>query len=421
MGNSLSSKSIVVAYANQQVGEDRPEESDVEENHPEPTNSNSLSQILGSSRRTAPHVKSPNCETTNRNTKVYSGVHEVIKDYEILNMDRMGNEDMIQLRPRARSLSPVVVKKNKDRWDARGLRIVTLTPNISQMFFLDRIDLSDNELVYIPTTIDHLQFLERLELAGNKLTHLPDTIGNLPLLRHLDVERNKLKELPESFSRLSKLRRLKIGHNEFERLPECVLGMPKLTYLGVENNYNIKYLPAKLCQKPRLHFIETMGCDMMTTYREVDDYCRKVSNRGTASLLEWCLRASILQRNGTGDIVPPHMHDLISDSTEICDYCNGPILRHKVFKGRLIQNTDDTLCLIYKLCREHWKDEETRIWLMFHQDEDPIHDDKWRDSLVVNDGPSETSTQRAYKFMIVPPPAAHPGVPNGDFGENSRH
>ena len=80
--------------------------------------------------------------------------------------------------------------------------------------------LSNNSLSYVPRSIlgatnttAHLRFLEKLDLSSNNLATLPDSISNLPALNDLNLDDNAIVSLPKTIGKLSKLKVLSLRNN----------------------------------------------------------------------------------------------------------------------------------------------------------------------------------------------------------------
>lgn len=110
-----------------------------------------------------------------------------------------------------------------------GCSLKYLSKSISNLPLLEELDLSDNfQLQTISPEISKLKKLWRLDLEGNRLETLPDSFAELSALRFLYLHRNQLKSLPENFGQLQELRRLSLYSNPIQVLPDSFRLLKKL-------------------------------------------------------------------------------------------------------------------------------------------------------------------------------------------------
>ncbi|KAJ7895484.1 hypothetical protein B0H14DRAFT_619376 [Mycena olivaceomarginata] len=84
---------------------------------------------------------------------------------------------------------------------------------LSQLTFLQRLNLDNNNFQAIPDSLGDLKSLETLSCADNWLSMLPQSIGELQRLETLDVHRNRLTELPASLWNCASLSQLNVTSN----------------------------------------------------------------------------------------------------------------------------------------------------------------------------------------------------------------
>ena len=101
---------------------------------------------------------------------------------------------------------------------------------------LSGIDLSFNQLREIPDSISLLQNLSNLYLNNNQLSELPDSITRLQNLSILDLSSNQLRELLNSISRLQNLSRLDLSSNQLSELPDSISLLQNLSVLDLSEN-----------------------------------------------------------------------------------------------------------------------------------------------------------------------------------------
>lgn len=409
MGQVFSSPAVLIAYTLPNPEEDTTEGRLQEEQLPTKAHT-FATRLLGAARRISPHGRRTECERETKNVvpKAYDGLHEVIRDFDLLNVEDIEDRNhILRIQRRGRPLKPLEVQKRIGKLELRAKGIVTMTPKLGSLTNLSSLDLSDNHLTFLPDTIGRLIFLKRLILAGNNLHFLPESIGDLDQLRSIDLSRNHLSTLPRSFGKLKRLRKLLMDHNYFTALPSCISELPKLTYLFVANNYSLKALPGKLSHLSRLHFVEVMGCDMMSTQEQIHSHEQANSDFGTPSLYEWCLRHVLLDSSKTipSNCFPRHIYNQMWEEVKVCDYCNGPYFWHTVTRCRLIHHPDETICMEYKMCREHWNNEKTRIRHLFHEELEPVYDGEWRKKGHVGKSIENAKQSSIARRFIIETPA----------------
>lgn len=107
------------------------------------------------------------------------------------------------------------------------------------------LDLDGKGLNYLPAEISNLYMMQELKLSNNNLTSLPESFGKLQNLRALDLKENPIQRLPESFSQLISLEVLYINKQLSEdwfadkEIHNNILGevaeLRQLTYLNIGN------------------------------------------------------------------------------------------------------------------------------------------------------------------------------------------
>jgi L-amino acid N-acyltransferase YncA len=102
-----------------------------------------------------------------------------------------------------------------------------------------RLNLPCLYITDLPRELSELTWLEELNLFGNCIEQLPEWIGNFTELTRLNLSYNKLTKLPDSLKSLEKLRHLDIRDNKLMSHPEVVKGLPNLRhFLDDYNSYN---------------------------------------------------------------------------------------------------------------------------------------------------------------------------------------
>lgn len=98
------------------------------------------------------------------------------------------------------------------------------------------LDLSANTLLSLPPDIKNLYALTTLNLQDNGLTELPNEIGSLSNLTHLNISHNKLVSLPDSLWNLAELRYFLANHNEISVLSDNVADLVMLQEIDICHN-----------------------------------------------------------------------------------------------------------------------------------------------------------------------------------------
>ncbi|KAK6355265.1 Glucose-repressible alcohol dehydrogenase transcriptional effector [Orbilia brochopaga] len=98
------------------------------------------------------------------------------------------------------------------------------------------LDFGGQGLRTLSENLFNYTFLDRLHLNHNKLTVLPPSIGKLKLLSHLDASSNELSEIPAEIGMLTNLKTLLLFDNHLQELPGEMGTLFQLEVLGIEGN-----------------------------------------------------------------------------------------------------------------------------------------------------------------------------------------
>ncbi|KAF3901646.1 Nocturnin [Orbilia brochopaga] len=98
------------------------------------------------------------------------------------------------------------------------------------------LDFGGQGLRTLSENLFNYTFLDRLHLNHNKLTALPPSIGKLKLLTHLDASSNELSEIPAEIGMLTNLKTLLLFDNHIQNLPGEMGTLFQLEVLGIEGN-----------------------------------------------------------------------------------------------------------------------------------------------------------------------------------------
>jgi len=123
-----------------------------------------------------------------------------------------------------------------DLTSQKGKKLTTLPEEIRDLYHLERLYLSRNNIREIPNWIGDLQELRSISLYGNKIAELPEALRALKNLKKIDMEKNELTIVPEWISELSNLEYIDFSRNNIAYLPECMKFLKKITYLDLRGN-----------------------------------------------------------------------------------------------------------------------------------------------------------------------------------------
>jgi len=171
-----------------------------------------------------------------------------------------------------------------------GCRLKRLSPHITKLVNLQRLDLSSNQLSSLPDQVANLQMLFSVVLKDNKFCKFPTVFcnsDNSKLLLDIDLSFNEIRFLPSCLSKLKRLGTLFLQNNILEVLPACLGQMSALTNLSVSNN-KLHYLPGSLLNKTFVH-ADFSHNDFTTTWIPL----LPPSSFKTPNLAEWAAKAII--------------------------------------------------------------------------------------------------------------------------------
>lgn len=118
---------------------------------------------------------------------------------------------------------------------------------IGTLFFLNKLNLSNNGLTSCPLQFCEMKGLRSLSLSGNSLTSLPPQIRALENLTDLSLNFNELTFLPKEIGDLTNLTTLSVGYNCLTSIPEEVAKLKKLQKLFLRKN-QLTALPSSICK-----------------------------------------------------------------------------------------------------------------------------------------------------------------------------
>ncbi|WP_459209663.1 leucine-rich repeat domain-containing protein [Aquimarina rhabdastrellae] len=147
-------------------------------------------------------------------------------------------------------------------------RITTISAAIQKLKQLKRLDLSNNKITQLPEEIAELTSLEQLSLEYNQLIEIPN-ISTLYKLTSISLSNNKLQDipvlpssttwlnlnaneltvLPTTITALQNLKTLVLSDNKFEVFPEEILALKNIENIEIGGN-KIKDIPKALLTLP---------------------------------------------------------------------------------------------------------------------------------------------------------------------------
>ena len=121
---------------------------------------------------------------------------------------------------------------------------LNLPENKDDLLSLDKIIANDTNIKYIPKEIGKLQNLIEINFSNinmsvfddNIIKEVPPEIYNLPYLSKLNLSNNKIKNIPNGIYKLSNLRELDISNNDIVEIPEEISRLISLKELYLSNS-----------------------------------------------------------------------------------------------------------------------------------------------------------------------------------------
>ena len=134
-------------------------------------------------------------------------------------------------------------------------KLTAIPAEVFDFAWLEKLDLSDNQLNRIPDSMTHLQNLSTLYLGSNQLNKLPDSIGNLQNLSTLYLDSNQLKKLPDSIGNLQNLSILYLRNNQLRELSDSITRLQNLSLLNLSYN-QLRELPDSIGNLQNLSYLD---------------------------------------------------------------------------------------------------------------------------------------------------------------------
>lgn len=107
---------------------------------------------------------------------------------------------------------------------------------LSALKNLKMLEISSNKFQTIPLPICGLENLVELDLGYNQISHIPEEINQLQNLEELYLGKNKMTTFPDSLTALKKLKTILMYDNEITHLSEKIGQMQALEYLSLSDN-----------------------------------------------------------------------------------------------------------------------------------------------------------------------------------------
>ncbi|MEA5532798.1 leucine-rich repeat domain-containing protein [Crocosphaera sp. XPORK-15E] len=124
-----------------------------------------------------------------------------------------------------------------NEWDTPDEETLTEIPSeVFELEWLEKLDLSNNQINEISETLTSLSDLYELYLSYNGIKEIPETLTRLSNLSQLDLRYNGIKEIPETIGNLSNLSELYLSNNQIKEIPGTLSSLSKLSRLYLSNN-----------------------------------------------------------------------------------------------------------------------------------------------------------------------------------------
>eukprot|EP00961_Rhodomonas_salina_P199134 2686146-Rhodomonas_salina.2 len=149
-----------------------------------------------------------------------------------LDLPELGLYDMPNVG-HVQGLTSIVMLSNK---------IAYLGPSIVRSYFMQRIDLADNEFQQFPTEVTCFQDLIHLDLNFNKLESLPHTFRVMTRLLEFRLSHNFCREIPPAIGELRRMVKFVADDNFFTKIPDEIKACVSLTAINLNSN-QLKTLP----------------------------------------------------------------------------------------------------------------------------------------------------------------------------------
>jgi Leucine-rich repeat (LRR) protein len=175
-----------------------------------------------------------------RNNKLLYVSPLLSKMRSLTKLDLSGN-NLSELPPEVSSLSALRVV------DLSNNKFCQFPKSICSQTFLISLNLSQNFLRKIPEYVIHMRFLEVMDLSANRLDEITTKINGLFSLQKLILTNNRLSTLPDSLSRCMSLKWISISTNNFRELPSTMMLPASLEYFDASYN-EISHIPYNFAQ-----------------------------------------------------------------------------------------------------------------------------------------------------------------------------
>ena len=139
-----------------------------------------------------------------------------------------------------------------------GIGLIELPEAVSQLTWLDSLDIAYNKLTAVPEMIGKLTRLTSLSLDSNEFTTVPNSIFQLTKLQSLNLSRNQLTLIPEAIGQLTHLQWLSLSHNQLTTIPEAISQLTQLKTLNLSYN-QLTDISFPLTQLKRLERLDLNG------------------------------------------------------------------------------------------------------------------------------------------------------------------
>lgn len=97
---------------------------------------------------------------------------------------------------------------------------IQIPPSISHLTYLEKLDISENNLSHLPSTMKYLHSLTHLDLSHNNFNTIPSVLFSLKNVKDIDLRYNKIKSIPPSIKKIDTLEKINLKGNKIRSIPD---------------------------------------------------------------------------------------------------------------------------------------------------------------------------------------------------------
>lgn len=359
MGNTFSSKEVVIGYASPQ------------------SSSSSSSSSANNNSGSAAVNSSSSSEVVVQPSASFSSTSQIVL-VRTANILKATNRALVSLNP---DLGKHLSAHNVRHLDLSFNNIVGFSSGAINSSSLLALHLSHNRLAKLPSCICELPSLVLLDISFNRLTALPASIGKLGNLKTLRVTNNQLAELPKEIATMQELSTLDVADNCLRSLPSAINRLRQLRIIIIDGNPlltrdDVAVMMPHTVNRRRSRNNELADSNTFTaatTQRglsgsEVDvslpETLPAVEQPRVRSLVDIAARAIVRHNIPVSGRVPPQLLHLLSGA-KACTACGGPYFGEPVMRYRFIRRAGLSIPLEHNLCSVHWNTDTDRVKFLF--------------------------------------------------------